>query len=239
MGCVLGFRANHRRRISMKMLNPFPIVELRSLAWEKGFFAGFCSALDRSSDIQPPDLDTADDIDAFNVGVIAGQQATILGWDILDPPCIEAGEATLLSEEDEWMEHTFTGVKLATELTVAVIKRSVVEGVVGVFGAFFEIALSAKNIRPVMETQLPRIGKQVTDLLNANGVPSIEIFCGAASAVGKKGCELLMTALFRTSGQARAAAIATGRSGWAVFSWRTQMSGGFRIVDSQGSAAPT
>ena len=115
----------------MKMLNPFPIVELRSLAWEKGFFAGFCGALDRSSDIQPPDLDTADDIDAFNVGVIAGQQATILGWDILDRPCIEAGEATLLPEEDEWMEHTFTGAKLATELTVAVIKRSVVEGVVG------------------------------------------------------------------------------------------------------------
>jgi len=78
---------------------------------------------------------------------------------------------------------------------------------------------------------LPNLGQPLIDSLAAFGVGSLEMFCGAASDASQEGCEIRLTSLFKSSAQARDAAIAIGRPQWVVVSWRTDACGSFRVVD--------
>jgi len=55
---------------------------------------------------------------------------------------------------------------------------------------------------------------------------------GGAVDLSIAGCELQLTSIFRHQADAAAAAQAIGRSQWLVVSWRTDQSGGMRVVES-------
>jgi hypothetical protein len=61
---------------------------------------------------------------------------------------------------------------------------------------------------------------------------AMELFIGGGADTGNTGCELLLTSIFRDQDSAIAAARGLGRSQWLVMSWRTDQSGGARIVTS-------
>lgn len=56
--------------------NPYPYPPT-STAWSSGFFKGFAAP---EYSIEPPADIGQNDIDAFNAGVLAGQQVQLMDW---------------------------------------------------------------------------------------------------------------------------------------------------------------
>jgi hypothetical protein len=202
--------------------NPFPSPSTSAVAWANGFFNGF-SGPDHS--VAPP-ADMADrDADAFNAGVLAGQQAAIDGLEFSDP-CVPA------AEEGSEAAHVITGVEILHGAWELRHLKSLGAGLAGIAVALFELACSLpKNTRPPEEV-LPNLIQPLLDSLEAFGVGSLELFCGAGLDPLQADCEIRLTPLFRSLGQARDAATAMGRPKWAVVSWRTDQCRSFRVVDA-------
>ena len=60
----------------------------------------------------------------------------------------------------------------------------------------------------------------------------MELFVGGGVDTAVGGCELLLTPIHRDEAAAISAAQALGRPQWLVASWRTDQSGGGRIIAS-------
>lgn len=62
----------------------------------------------------------------------------------------------------------------------------------------------------------------------------MELFLGGAVDTSVRGCELKLTSIFRNQEAAESAARSLGRSKWLVVRWRTDQSGGVRVVGFSG-----
>jgi len=202
--------------------NPFPSPSTSSVAWANGFFKGFAGP---NQSIEPPSDVVESDIDAFNAGVLAGQQGAIDGLELSDP-CVRA------AEESSEAAHVVTGLELLHGAWELRKLATLGAGLAGIAVALIElsITLPERTIRP--EQVLPNLVQPLIDSLAAFGVGSLELFCGAGSDPSQHDCEIRLTPLFKSLEQAKDAVIAMGRPEWVVVSWRTDASGSFRIVEA-------
>ena len=202
--------------------NPFPLPSTSAVAWANGFFNGF-SGPDHS--VAPP-ADMADsDADAFNAGVLAGQQGAIDGLEFSDP-CVPA------AEEGSEAAHVVTGVEILHGVWELRHLETLGAGLAGIAVALIELACTLPKHTLPPEEVLPNLVQPVIDSLAVFGVSSLELFCGAGLDPSQAGCEIRLTPLFRSLAQARDTATAMGRPQWAVVSWRTDACGSFRVVDA-------
>jgi hypothetical protein len=209
------------------MENPFltpPQVESpQSRSWGLGFVYGFQGPAQSSlppTDIQP------EDADAFDQGVLAGQDCAINGLP-LSNPCVD-----LHAEGPELLHLAFEGPEagmLALDLFKAAWAGAILGGVV--FLVTLSIALETHFDDP-NETLARTATALQGQLQNLGFDGAMELFIGGGADTGNTGCELLLTSIFRDQDNAIVAARGLGRSQWLVMSWRTDQSGGARIVTS-------
>jgi hypothetical protein len=229
----------------MKFSNPYSKYVQSQVydAWETGFCVGFCGPTGISTPLPVPNLIVLADCEAeFNQGVVAGQSAAAFGWDVVDPPCMEAREG----EPAGGAELAVTGFRMGTEIVfdVAAHAGKLVLGAAALralgpaaVGAVIELVFTGYGLvwtTPVEKTALPAFGQRVVSGLNSRGIFSCAIYMGAAADPSAAGKELCVTPLFRTKWDASNAAKRIGRRQWAVVEWRTDRSGGFGIVDGPG-----
>lgn len=210
--------------------NPFLPAPSAARAWAEGFTKGFAA-------ISSPDPGAnvlAEDIDAFNQGVVAGEESSRSGISLGDP-CIAASE-----------EHgplhvpgmTINALEIAHGVWEARQLAKLAAGVASIAVALIELAITLPvHIQPP-EQVLPSLAQPMIDELVSYGIEPIELFCGAGLDPVTTDCEILVSPLFPSMDPARQAAIRMGRPQWVVVSWspRTDQSSSrshsFDIADS-------
>src|SRR5204863_8436889 len=86
------------------------------------------------------------------------------------------------------------------------------------------------------EVALEQQAAALQALLQRLGIEgSMELFLGVAVDKSILGCELMLRPVFRTQEAATDSARGLGRPEWLVASWRTDQSGGIKIVDFSGN----
>jgi hypothetical protein len=222
--------------MNTNLQNPFltpPQVEsAQSRSWAMGFAFGFQGP--EQSTMTPADIQP-EDPDAFNQGVLAGQNAATSGLS-LPQPCVD-----LNSEGPDGGEFELDG----DIEVVAFLKglASTTKGISHLAGGLAEGVLAIVNLSIALETfsddpetALQQQATALQQLLQRLGIQnSLELFIGAGVALENRGCELLLTPVFRFQDAATNAAQALGRSQWFVMSWRTDQSAGATIVTSSGT----
>jgi hypothetical protein len=207
--------------------NPFltpPQVESRqSRSWAMGFAFGFQGPAQSTmtpADIQP------EDADAFNEGVLAGQNAAINGL-ALAAPCVD------LNSEGPSVPHFAVDGTLEGGITIFSIVKH------GFFASIGESVLLIVNLSIALETfsddpdtALQQQASALQTLLQMMGMEDpMVLFLGGAVDPSNVGCELMLTPVFRSQQATSDAARKIGRAKWVVAAWQTNQSGGVRIVD--------
>ena len=206
--------------------NPFLPSPSAASAWAEGFTKGFTAI----SSPEPGENVTAEDIEAFNQGVAAGEESARTGIS-LGNPCIAASE-------EHGPLHVPGMVINAAEIAHGVWEarhlRTLAGGMAGIVDALIELACTLPVHTLPPEEVLPSLGQPTVDVLASYGLESMELFCGAGLDATAADCEILLSPLFTSLEQARQAAITMNRFQWVVASWRTDQSNSFEIVDSGG-----
>ncbi len=203
--------------------NPFltpPQVESpQSRSWGRGFAFGFQGP--------PADMPTPADIedtDAFQQGVVAGQQATESGLDFGSDVCVD------LNKESP------TGIDLVPSgFEVITVGREVAHAAFG--GAIFSAVLLIIDLSIGLQTHyddpgeaLQAAASALEQLLADMGInDSMELFIGGGVDTGVAQCELKLTPVFRSENAARSAAQALGRPKFLVVGWCTDQCGGMTL----------
>lgn len=205
-------------------LTPPQIESDASRSWAMGFAFGF-QGPDHSSmtpaDIQP------EDADAFDVGVLAGQEAAINGLPFRQS-CVD------LHSEGPSVPHL--AVEGGVDAGIAVF--SLLKNGFHLFGSIAEGVISIVTLSIALETfsddpgtALEERAAALQGLLQRMGIEdSMVLFVGGAVDLSAFGCELLLTPIFRSQEAAESAARATGRPKWLVASWRTDQSNSIDLV---------
>lgn len=216
--------------------NPFlvpPQVESpQSRSWAQGFVWGFEGPANSSL---PQDDLTIEDNDAFDRGVLVGQDSAINGLE-LDHPCVDLNveppallhplEVKNFPEAvDVGLEAVTTGVEVA-ELGLAALFGS---GILLTVGLSMGLETFSDDPGAVITENATRIQDQLSEM---GFTASFRLFVGGAIDIGQAGCELKLTSIFRQLEDAKAAAIAMGRPHFIVASWRSDQSGRVEVVTS-------
>lgn len=220
--------------IENPFLTPPQVESPQSRSWGFGFAFGFQGPAFSSmtpADIQP------EDPDAFQQGVLAGQDAAANGIS-LDSTCVDlnaeggvGGHLALeIPEGVMWLQEAFHAAK-------AVITAS--EAVGGaIAGAVSGSVLLAINLSIALETftddpdqRLAQAASALQEQLQRMGFDqSMELFIGGGIDTAMTGCEMQLTAIHHDQDSAVAEATGMSRPHWVVVSWRTDQSGGATVV---------
>lgn len=204
--------------------NPFltpPQVESpQSRSWGRGFAFGF-----QGPPASVPTPADVEDEDAFQQGVLVGQEAASSGLDIVDDPCVDLNKEKALLE---LIPTGFEAINLGRELLELAFSSAIFSSVI--FLAELSMALETHFDDP-SEALQSRAGA-LQKLLNDMGIDdSMELFIGGGIDFDVKQCELKLTPVFRSASAAQSAAQALGRHSIVVVSWRTDQSGGMTLVE--------
>jgi len=215
----------------MTIQNPFlavPRVESpQSRSWALGFAFGFQGPAE--STMAPAEI-APEDADAFDEGVLAGQDAAINGLEFPNT-CID------LHSEGPSVPHlavdgTIEGGLTIFEIAKGAFAGAILEGVLMV--VMLSISLETFSDDPDEALAAQAIALQRT--LQRLGIEnSMELFLGGAVDPSNFGCELMTTPVFRTLEAATASARGLGRAKWIVTSWRTDQSNSVNIVASSSN----
>jgi hypothetical protein len=211
--------------------NPFlaiPQVEsASSRSWSAGFLHGFQEG--RESKLAQEAVET-EDAEAFNRGVIDGQNAAIGGLEV-SSACVDLNvepPSLFHFATDAAAEAAFTAFGLTVK-GISHIAGGLAEGIVAVVN--LSIALETFSDDP--DTAIAESAQRLRSALGDLGITSsMELFLGGGVDLSVAGCELKLTPIFRNLADATAATTAIGRSKWLIVSWRTDQSGGMRVVES-------
>lgn len=209
----------------MAITNPFdqePFAPSQALAWGQGFLFGMTGPL--YSREQAPDSIGDDVREAFEQGVLAGQQAAIDGLNIF-PQCIDTEEqehvplaAELGLEGAGFIADLVEGAKLASAAFSTI------------FMAALDIALAAHHFTPPEEV-IYGITQQFFGTIENLGRDDCAFYLGGAVDLNVAGCQLQLTRLFRTQEQAHDAAVGLGRTLWFVAEWHANQCGSMTLID--------
>ena len=213
--------------------NPFLTVPQaespQSRSWSRGLVFGFQS--DPASVAEPTDVQS-EDPEAFQQGVMAGQQAAINGLDIIRDPCVD------LNREGPFPEgapDTFFGALEGVAALTEVAKLAIAGGLCSSILAFIDFSIGMQTHFDDPEETLSKGASQLQNVLTEMGLTgSMQVFLGGALDFNARGCELRLTPIFRSSEGALAAAQGMGRSKGLTVSWRTDQSGGIDLVNTFG-----
>lgn len=205
--------------------NPFdqePFAPSQAEAWGQGFLFGLTGPFQSTE--QAPDSITEDVRDAFEQGVLAGQQSAIDGLDIF-PQCVDTEEgehvplaAALSLEGAGFIADLVHGAKLASAAFSTI------------FMVALDIALATHHFTPP-EKVIDGITQQFFGTIEALGRQDCAFFIGGAVDLEVTGCQLQLTPLFRTQEQAHNAAVAFGRTLFFVGEWHANQCGSMTLVE--------
>jgi hypothetical protein len=213
--------------------NPFlvpPQVESpQSRSWGRGFAFGFQGP---PASVAPGTDFDVEDLDAFNEGTLAGQNAAIQGLAFTDDPCVDLHR----EPPPDLPELAWSGLD-----AVAVLKEipKFFEKVGGiVFGAvttLIDLSIALQTHFDDPNEALQDYASRLQQLFGGMSETSnAAFFIGGAVDFEQPGCELKVTPIFRNSDDAMQAARALGRPGPKfVACWRSDQSGGATVVASE------
>jgi len=211
--------------------NPFltpPQVESdKSRSWALGFAFGFQGPAQSSmtpADIQP------EDPDAFDQGVLVGQDAAINGVP-LTRPCVD------LNAEGPSVPHLAADGTIEGGLTLySLVAHGIAGGIAEGLLAVVTLSIALETFTDDPDAALAEEATALQGALQRVGVSGgMELFLGGAVDTTVTGCELKLTSIFRSQDAAEAAARGLGRSRWLVVSWRTDQSAGVKVVGFSGN----
>ena len=210
--------------------NPFLPAPGAARAWAEGFTKGFAAI----NSPEPGDNVSGEDIDAFNQGVVAGEESSRSG--------IGFGDLCIAASEEHGPLHvpgmTINALEIAHGVWEARHLATLAAGVASVVVALIELAVTLPVHVLPPEQVLPSLAQPMIDELVSYGMEPIELFCGASLDPGESGCEIRVSPIFPFMDLAREAAIGMGRPQWVVVSWSpitdqsSSRSHRFDIVDS-------
>ncbi|TFW26504.1 hypothetical protein [Duganella callida] len=221
------------------MENPYltpPQVEgPQSRSWGAGFLFGFQGPA--LSTTAQADVDT-EDVDAFNEGVLAGQDAAINGLPF-EPSCVD-----LNVERPEWPHVLATesfGVGMTirdfirfARLTGPKAAEALAGGILGGILDIVTVSLALETFNDDPEQAIVEAGTTLQDALQRMGYDvGMELYIGGGLQIAPEttGCEISLTAIYRSQEAASAAAKAIGRPNYLVAGWRTDQSGGISVLE--------
>jgi hypothetical protein len=209
-------------------LTPPQVESSQSRSWAMGFAFGFQGPA--TSNMTSADINL-EDADAFDLGVLAGQDAAINGLALADDPCVDLnveGPSAPHLAATEGME----GGLVLYALVAGHMAAFVAEGML----LLVTLSIALETFSDDPDVALAQQASLMKSLLAKMGITdSMELFIGGAIDIAQRGCGLVLTPIFRTQRAASDAARNTGRAKWLVISWRTDQSGGVKVVDFSGS----
>ena len=213
--------------------NPFlipPQVEgPQSRTWGRGFAFGFQGP---PASVSPGTDFDVEDIDAFNQGTLAGQDAAIHGLAFTDNPCVDLNREPP-PDFPELVWSGLDGLAVLREIPKLSLKFGGI--VFGLVTTFIDLSIALQTHFDDPNQALQDYATRLQALLggmdeNAN----VAFFVGGAVDLNQPGCELQVTPIFRNADDAMKAARALGRPGTKfVVSWRSDQSGGAAVVESE------
>jgi hypothetical protein len=193
--------------------------------WAMGFSWGFVGPAFSAS---PPLVIAPEQIDAFNEGVLAGQQTAIEGL-AFEPSCVSlAQEVSPVSEGVMEGVHVFEiigMIKAARHLA-----HFTVEGLV----FLFLLMIPGPPLLDA-ESEFLDISQKVRARLQELGLSRNSLFLAAGIDDSQEGCELKFTRLFTRLEDTRSAVRALGRPHWVIARWDAdalQSTRGFSVIES-------
>jgi len=187
-----------------------------------GFAFGFQGPA--MSTMTPTDINP-EDADAFDKGVLAGQDAAIEGL-VLAEPCV------VLNSEGPTLPHmAIEGAEAASAL-VAFAAKHLIMGLTEGLVMLFTLSITLQTTFDDPDVAVAQQASSLATLLQQMGITDpMQLFLGGAVDVQQTNCEVQLTPIFRTLQAAIDAARAVGRPQWLVISWRTDQSGGMKLED--------
>ena len=205
--------------------NPFdqaPFAPSQAVAWGQGFLFGLTGPFESTE--QAPDSIAEEVREAFDEGVLVGQQAAIDGLDIF-PICVDTEEG----------EHIPLAASLA--LDAAGFAADLAKKVATASAAFsftfmtaLDIALAAHHFTPP-ERVIDGITQQFFGTIESFGRDDCAFFIGGGVDLDTAGCQLQLTPLFRTQQQAHDSAVAFGRALFFVGEWHANQCGLMTLIE--------
>jgi len=170
-----------------------------------------------------------EDADAFDLGVLAGQDAAINGLS-LTTSCVDLNAEGPSGAHLAATEGPEAGIAL-----YGVIAHGVAAAVSEGLLLLVTLSIALETFFDDPDAALAGRAEALQQKLQGMGfeVP-MELFIGGAVDTTQRGCELMVTPIFRSEQAAAEAARATGRSQRLVVSWRTDQSGGVKVSDFVG-----
>jgi hypothetical protein len=214
-----------KRRGRPLIENPFdqdPFAPSQAFAWGQGFLFGLTGPFESTE--QAPDEISEDVREAFEKGVLSGQQAAIDGLDIF-PQCVDTEE----------QEHVPLAAELGLEaagFAVELIEAAKLASAAfsTCFMAALDIALAAHHFTPPEEV-IDGITEKFFGTIEALGHEDCNFFIGGAVDLEAAGCQLKLTPLFRTPEQAHDAAVSFGRPVFFVGEWHANQCGRMKLIE--------
>ncbi len=203
--------------------NPYLPMPTAANAWAEGFTKGFIGIASPEPSENIMDID----IEAFNHGVLAGEEGASNGISLVNP-CIATREE---HGPVHGAELIISSAHIAHGIWEAGHLAKLAAGMAGIIFGLVELAISLPTYYTPPEKVLPEYVQPLVNELSLNGIDSMELFIGAGLDFNVEDCELCLTPLFKSLEQAREAAIAMNRHQWLVARWRTDMSNSFMMVD--------
>lgn len=194
--------------------------------WTMGFAWGFMSP---AFSTDPPFVIAPDQLEAFNEGMLTGQQSAIDGLP-LDAPCI-----SLRQEPSEVAEEVMDGVHLVEGVSLLRQLRHFAH-----FGAeafVTVLLLMIPNAPPLLSAtgEFNNHAQAVRDRLAQLGITQGALYLGGGVDETVTDCELQLTPIFRDITQARDAVTMQGRPQWVLAEWNAaapMSGGGFTIIET-------
>jgi hypothetical protein len=191
-----------------------------------GFAWGFVGPA-FSSD--PPLVIAPDQLDAFNEGVLAGQQAAIDGLSI-DSSCVSL--APFVSDAAEAFMHDFHHFEKIS--TLIALRKHFAHGAVEFFVLAFTLLIPGPP--PLSATgEFADKAAALRDRLVELGLDQGSLFLGAGIDESDKGCELLFSNLYTDIDSARSEVQDQGRPHWVLARWDAGApvsGGGFTVIET-------
>jgi hypothetical protein len=210
--------------MNTNLQNPFltpPQVEsAQSRSWSMGFAFGFQGP--EQSTMTPVDIQP-EDADAFNQGLLAGQNAAINGLS-LPQPCVD------VHAEGGLGPHLLMDVPEGL-VWIKDLGEGLAAGIGGSVIFFVNLSIALETFTDDPDERLTQAASTLQAKLQDMGFnQSMELFIGGGVDISVAGCELMLTSIFRSKDAAITAAKGLGRPHWLVVSWRTDQSGGATVV---------